>query len=81
MTCSFIFVRTTGGIIKKQVVRWSWLQEGQQWKEYPPDITKKLEDAVNNNKKQCAVDSERYVDLVKMVQRRSNDPSKQVRVC
>lgn len=52
------------------LVLWAWKTDQGNWHAYPPALCENLEDAWKGKVTRFPVDAERFVDTVKMVQRR-----------
>lgn len=74
---SFVLLRSDIG---RRVLRlasqicWRWRDDSNVWHPYPPEVSARLEAALAANKRSVDVDSERFVDVKKMVQGRWDDP-------
>lgn len=58
------------------VGRWYWQQDDSSWVEYDRQKASEIEDAFAAGKRRVRIDSERFIDLPNLLQRRFDDESK-----
>jgi len=66
---------SSGGTPDIDYIRWSWMADSG-WVEYDKAMCEKIETAHKAGNKKMDVDTERYIDLENMLQRRKDDPTK-----
>jgi hypothetical protein len=61
---------------KKGDGKWSWRTDQGTWVAYADDMNEKLDDAMHAGINDVKVDSQRFIDLGAMCQRRYDDPGR-----